>query len=175
MIGVQDRHVSDRDRNVNDRDRNVNGRPLNARPRDALGRPLAHGAEGVDRVPHGLALPPSQALAEAQHLLDDGLPFHAHEIFEGVWKIAPDGERALWQGLAQLAVGLTHLLRGNPPGATAVLRRSQTMISPYAADPPHAVDVPGLLEWIQQALAAATKTPAASDTAHSLAPPRLQH
>jgi hypothetical protein len=156
------------------RDRDVSGRPRNARPRDALGRPLAHGSAGVDRVPDGLVLPPGRALTEAQQLLDDGLPFHAHEVFEGVWKSAPDGERALWQGLAQLAVGLTHLLRGNPPGAAAVLRRGQTMISPYAAHPPHAIDVPGLLEWTQQTLEAATKTPTPGDAAHALTPPQLR-
>jgi hypothetical protein len=88
-------------------------------------------------VPDDVVLPPRQALVEAQRLLDEGLPFHAHEILEGVWKNAPDGERDLWQGMAQLAVGLTHLLRGNPAGAAAVLRRGQARIAPYEAHPPH--------------------------------------
>ncbi len=125
------------------RERDPSGRPRNARPRDGLGPALPRGSAGVNRVPDGLVLPPSQALAEAQRLLDEGLPFHAHEILEGVWKAAPDSERNLWQGLAQLAVGLTHLLRGNPTGAAAVLRRGQAKIAPYASHPPHAIDVPG--------------------------------
>jgi hypothetical protein len=37
----------------------------------------------VDRVPDDVVLPPRQALVEAQRLLDEGLPFHAHEILEG--------------------------------------------------------------------------------------------
>ena len=93
------------------------GRARNARPRDGLGRPLPRDAAGVERVPDDLVLPPAESLAEAQRLLDAGRPFHAHEVLEGTWKAAPQAERDLWQGLAQLAVGLTHLARGNPTGA----------------------------------------------------------
>ena len=70
----------------------------------------------VERVPDDLVLPPLESLAEAQRLLDAGRPFHAHEVLEGTWKAAPEHERELWQGLAQLAVGLTHRARGNPVG-----------------------------------------------------------
>jgi hypothetical protein len=129
------------------RERDASGRPLNARPRDGLGRPLPRGSSGVARVPDGLVLPPARSLAEAQRLLDDGLPFHAHEVLEGTWKAAPEDERDLWQGLAQLAVGLTHLLRGNDAGASALFRRARNRIAGYAADPPHGIDVPGLLAW----------------------------
>ena len=57
-----------------------------------------------------------------------GLPFHAHEVLEASWKAAPEAERELWQGLAQLAVGLTHVLRGNPTGATTLLQRARRRI-----------------------------------------------
>jgi hypothetical protein len=156
------------------RERDDSDRPRNARPRDGLGRPLPRGSTGVDRIPDGLVLPPGQALAEAQRLLDEGLPFHAHEILEGVWKAAPDDERDLWQGLAQLAVGLTHLLRGNPTGAAAVLRRGQARIGAYVVHPPYAIDVPGLLEWSRHALAVAARTPAPGSQAGAVPPPRLQ-
>ena len=53
-----------------DRDRDAQGRARNARPRDGLGRPLPHGAGGVDRVPDDLVLPPAESLREAQRLLD---------------------------------------------------------------------------------------------------------
>jgi hypothetical protein len=86
-----------------ERERDSRGRPLNARPRDGLGRPLPRGAAGVARVPEDVALPPDAALTEAQRLLDDGLPFHAHEVLEASWKAAAPAERELWQGLAQLA------------------------------------------------------------------------
>jgi uncharacterized protein len=130
-----------------DRERDEVGRPHNARPRDALGRPLPRGDVGVAGVPEGLVLSPEGSLAEAQRLLDEGLPFHAHEVLEGAWKAAPDEERALWQGLAQLAVGLTHALRGNTAGAASVLRRGADHISGYADEPPHNIDVTGLLAW----------------------------
>lgn len=126
------------------RDRDDEGRARNARPRDASGRPLAKGAAGVDRVPEGLALPPADALAEAQRLLDTDLPFQAHEVLEGTWKATTGAERALWQGLAQLAVGLTHVQRGNATGAAALLDRGAERIAPFAADPPHDIDVAGL-------------------------------
>lgn len=105
------------------RDRDDRGRARNARPRDAAGRPLPHGAPGVERVPEDLVLSPADAVTEAQRLLDSGLPFNAHEILEGVWKDAGDDTRDLWRALAQLAVGLTHAQRGNARGAVALLRR----------------------------------------------------
>ena len=130
-----------------DRDRDPQGRARNARPRDELGRPLPHGAAGVERAPEGVVREPGLALAEAQALLDAGRPFHAHEVLEDAWKSAPDHERRLWRGLAQLAVGQTHLLRGNARGAATLLERGAGNVEPYATDPPHGVDVPGLVAW----------------------------
>jgi hypothetical protein len=155
---------------VTDRERDARGRPLNARPRDGLGRPLPRSAPGVARVPDGLALPPEAALAEAQRLLDAGLPFHAHEVLEGSWKAAPEPERELWQGLAQLAVGLTHALRGNRRGAAALLRRGRDRIADYSTAAPHDIDVPGLVSWAD-ALIAQSGAPA---TAQAPAPPCLR-
>jgi uncharacterized protein len=134
------------------RERDARGRPLNARPRDGLGRPLPRDRTGVARVPEALALPPLESLAEAQRLLDAGMPFHAHEVLEGTWKAAPLDERDLWQGLAQLAVGLTHALRGNASGAAALLRRGSERIAPYRDHPPYGVDVAGLLAWADQTI-----------------------
>jgi len=79
--------------------------------------------------------------------MDEGHPFHAHEVLEATWKSAPEAERDLWQGLAQLAVGLTHALRGNNVGAASVLRRGADRISGYADGRPHGIDVAGLLDW----------------------------
>lgn len=124
-----------------ERDRDPSGRPRNARPRDAAGRPLPRGAAGVPQVPEDRALAPTEALAEAERLLAIGAPFSAHEVLEAVWKSAPAAERALWQGLAQLAVGLTHAQRGNAAGAVHLLDRGRTLIEPYAADPPYGIAV----------------------------------
>jgi hypothetical protein len=154
------------------RDRDARGRALNARPRDGLGRPLARGSEGVERVPEDLALPPLESLAQAQRLLDEGQPFHAHEVLEGTWKAAPAAERDLWQGLAQLAVGLTHLARGNPTGAATLLRRAAAHLSPYGGQLPYDVDVPGLVSFAERTVDALESRDGTLTTVGQ--PPRLQ-
>ena len=128
------------------RDRDEAGRARNARPRDSAGRPLPKGARGVERIPDDLALEPEAALREAQRLLDAGLPFQAHEILEGAWKATEGPERALWQGLAQLAVGYTHAQRGNATGALALLTRGAERIAPFSKQRPYGIDVAGLVE-----------------------------
>ena len=149
-----------------ERDRNEEGRAKNARPRDRLGRPLPHGSpDGVPTMPDDLELPPLESLAEAQRLLDDEMPFHAHEVLEGTWKAAPEHERDLWQGLAQLCVGLTHVLRGNPRGARTLLARGSRRIGHYADASPYEVDVAGLQRWADDLVASLdTPTPAAPTT-----------
>ena len=134
------------------RDRDARGRAENARPRDGLGRPLPHGTTGVERVEPGERTPDA-ALSQAQDYLDREMPFHAHELLEEQWKSAPPAERELWQGLAQLAVGLTHQRRGNLPGATSVTTRGADAVARYSAEPPHGIDVDGLTAWAR-ALAA---------------------
>ncbi len=128
------------------RDRNPEGRAENARPRDGLGRPLPHGTEGVERV-EARDRTPEEALEEAQAYLDREMPFHAHEVLEEQWKSAAPRERPLWQGLAQLAVGLTHQRRGNARGARTVTERGGAAIAPFAEVPPHGIDVAGLVTW----------------------------
>ena len=130
------------------RDRDQTGRARNARPRDAYGRPLPHGAIGEPTTPDGYAAPPSRALADAQALLDADRPFHAHEVLEAVWKGAPEPERELWRGLAQVAVGLTHVRRGNAKGAQALLRRAADRIAPFAPGP-YEIDVPGIVRDVR--------------------------
>ena len=130
-----------------DRDRDAAGRARNARPRDALGRPLPYGVRGEERAPEGGVRTPAASLAEAQALLDAGRPFHAHEVLEDAWKSAPEPERQLWRGLAQIAVGLTHAARGNATGAATLIGRGAANLEPYAAGPPHGVAVDALLRW----------------------------
>jgi hypothetical protein len=132
---------------MSERDRDEHGRPRNARARDAAGRPLPPGFDGVARIPEDLVLDPGATLDEAQLLLDADRPFHAHEVLEAAWKAATGDERALWQGLAQLAVGLTHAQRGNAAGAVSLLARGAERIGPFASDPPHGIDVAGLVRF----------------------------
>lgn len=107
---------------------------------------------------------PQETLAEAQDLLDAGRPFHAHEVFEDAWKSTDGPDRELWRGLAQLAVGMTHALRGNSTGASALLERGAENVEPYRESPPHGIDVAGLQTWAR-ALAAEVKHRARAEPA----------
>lgn len=127
------------------RDRDETGHARNARPRDAYGRPLPYGAAGVERVPDDLTVTPGQALEQAQRFLDTGRPFNGHEVLEAAWKSTTGPERDLWQGLAQIAVGLTHAQRGNATGAQALLDRGADRVARFADDPPHGIDAAGVI------------------------------
>lgn len=147
-----------------ERDRDATGRAANARPRDRYGRPLPPGSIGVPRIPDDLDLPPEQTLSYAQRLLDEGLAFNAHEVLESAWKKGPAAERMLWQGLAQYAVGLTHIQRNNPKGARTLLTRAIDRLAAFdpaaAGHPPSAlpyrIDGPGLIAHAEKLLSALT-------------------
>jgi hypothetical protein len=126
------------------RDRDERGRPRNSRPRDGLGRPLPRWIEGVNRVPDELDLSIDEAVEVAQEFLAAARPFHAHEVFEWIWKTGPAGEREFWQGLAQLCVGLTHGLRGNAAGSVTLLRRGTTSLADYRGDT-HGIALPTVI------------------------------
>ncbi len=136
------------------RDRDPAGKPRNARPRDALGRPLdrSESETGQARIPDDLTISGPDAARLADQLLREGRPFHAHEVLEAAWKSAPPRERDLWQGLAQIAVGLTHASRGNARGAVALLRRGAQRVRAQQDQPepptgpgrehPYGTDIP---------------------------------
>ncbi|MFI7292739.1 DUF309 domain-containing protein [Streptomyces sp. NPDC050121] len=154
-------------RSVGARDRDGEGRARNARPRDGLGRPLPYGTAGVERQPEGVVRTPQESVAEAQALLDAGKPFHAHEVFEDAWKSGPESERALWRGLAQLAVGLTHAARGNRTGGARLLRRGAGAVEEWAAGAgqarPHGMDLAGLAGWARALADTVERTDTAVD------------
>ncbi|MGW6390964.1 DUF309 domain-containing protein [Streptomyces sp. NPDC055103] len=159
------------------RDRDEEGRARSARPRDGLGRPLPYGAEGVPRQPEGVVRTPDETLREAQRLLDAGMPFHAHEVFEDAWKSGPEAERDLWQGLAQLAVGLTHTARGNRQGGARLLRRGADRLAAYGSpspresarggpdESPYGIGVGGLVAWARELAERAEESGAQVDAA----------
>jgi hypothetical protein len=153
---------------MRERDRDAAGRARSARPRDRLGRPLPPGSVGITRVSDDLNLSAQQTLIFAQQLLDDGLAFNAHEVLEAAWKNGPFAERMLWQALAQFAVGLTHIQRGNPKGARTLLGRSVIRLSAYQPEDdrvPYGIDRAGLIAHAELLLAAldAGAEPAADD------------
>ena len=127
------------------RDRDASGRARNARERDELGRVLPKGADGVPRISEDAVFAPREALVLAQDLLDRGRAFHAHEVFEAMWKQADQHDRALWRGLAQLAVAITHVQRGNRKGALALLQRATDALDRFGT--PYDVDTAGLVGY----------------------------
>ena len=128
------------------RDRNEQGRAEQARPRDALGRPLPYGSPGVPPIDETPRLP-EDTLAYARDLLAEGRPFSAHEALEVRWKSCPQDERELWQGLAQLCVGLTHAERGNAVGAARLVDRAAGHLAAYAlaGGPTYGLDLSALV------------------------------
>ena len=95
------------------------------RPRDALGRPLDPGdPRSFPTVPERTFIEGSIAWSEGLRYLADGLPFHAHEVFEQRWKCAPMDERDCWQALAQWGAALTQQARGNDIGRHRIAQRA---------------------------------------------------
>ncbi|AXT85034.1 DUF309 domain-containing protein [Aeromicrobium sp. A1-2] len=137
------------------RDRDQAGRPRQARPRDALGRPLPYGAAGVEPVPEE-ALPAVETVAFAQELVQEGRPFAAHEVLEARWKAGPVEERGLWQGLAQVCVGLTHAARGNRTGAARLLERGAARVEEYESGhgPAYGLDLAAVVACAREHAAA---------------------
>jgi uncharacterized protein len=129
----------------------------------------ADAGAGADRIPDDLVITGRDAAVLASQLLRDGRPFHAHEVLEAAWKTGPPDDRDLWQGLAQIAVGLTHARRGNARGAVTLIRRGIQRIRARPApdspvpdgpitdgpitdgpitdgrDQPYGMDIPGVL------------------------------
>jgi len=181
-----------RRRTVVRRDRDPAGRARNSRPRDELGRPLPYGSPDVPRAPEGVLRTADETITQAQQLLDAGLPFHAHEVFEDAWKtagtepVAADGaeppsaspgaavERVLWKGMAQIAVGLTHLSRGNNDrGAQTLLRRGAAAINAYRLEPPYRLNIGGIVSWANE-LADGIGSPDMPTEGSRWTPPRLR-
>jgi len=97
------------------------------RPRDRLGRPLRQGAApdpDVPPVPDVQGLSDDEVLTLALRFVEDGLPFHAHEVCEQRWRAAPPPDREHWRALAQWGAAETHAARGNTVGATRLATRA---------------------------------------------------
>lgn len=107
---------------------------------------MAYDATGVEPISEE-PLSPEETVAYARGLLDEGRPFAAHEALEVRWKSCPEEERELWQGLAQLCVGLTHQARGNAVGASRLVDRAAGRLEAYelAVSPTYGLDLAAIV------------------------------
>lgn len=56
-------------------------------------------------------------------LFNRGDYFEAHEVWEDLWRATAGPDRAFYQGLIQVAVGLCHYYNGNSMGACRLYHR----------------------------------------------------
>lgn len=111
-----------------------------SRPRDRLGRPLPADAPDADRAPE---VPSIDGLTDAQiwelawDCLEQGLPFHAHEVCEERWRTCPPEDRQSWRALAQWGAAEVHAARGNEEGARRLAQRAlETMAGEHSTGVP---------------------------------------
>jgi predicted metal-dependent hydrolase len=64
-------------------------------------------------------------------LFNTGEYFDAHEVWEDVWRAAPQEQKKFLQGLIQIAVALHHHSRGNTVGAGSLLARALRNLAKY--------------------------------------------
>lgn len=123
------------------------------RPRDRLGRPLDEGdPRAFPTVPERSEISGHQAWSEGIEFLTQGLPFHAHEVFEQRWKCCPDGERDCWQALAQWGAAITQRDRGNDIGKQRLAERARERLlrAQRASAIPDYMDVQRVLDELAQ-------------------------
>jgi hypothetical protein len=102
------------------------------RPRDALGRPLAWGAEPELELDDYDARSMEENDRLGREAVAAGRWFPAHEAWETAWKQAKGtGDEELFKGLSQMGAGYVHLLRGNAHGAVTLLRRAARRVGGY--------------------------------------------
>ncbi|HKV69649.1 MAG TPA: DUF309 domain-containing protein, partial [Gemmatimonadales bacterium] len=96
----------------------------------------------------------------AAALFNAGLFFECHEYLEGVWRTAPDAERAFYHGLVQAAAGCYHMEKGNVHGTRTLLQKAIAKLEPYS--PVHReVDVASLLAGLRGVVTRLDRPPAA--------------
>lgn len=118
---------------VAERQRREDGAPEQQRPRDRTGRPLAFDTTVTLLAETHEPGDVEQALALGRTLWNETRFFEAHECLEAVWHAAPRNDRALWQGVIQVAVAEVHRQRGNPQGAVTLYQRALTQLEGYPA------------------------------------------
>ncbi|MDX2256399.1 MAG: DUF309 domain-containing protein [Pseudanabaenaceae cyanobacterium bins.39] len=76
---------------------------------------------------------------------NSGEYYTCHDTLEEIWHNAWQGDRAFYQGILQIAVGLYHLQNHNYNGAMILLGEGTSRLPPYTPDY-LSIDVQRLLE-----------------------------
>ena len=135
------------------RDRRVDLSATSERPRDRLGRPLDPGdSRAYPTVPERQFINDAEAWTEGIAFIRDGLPFHAHEVFEQRWKCCPPEHREAWRALAQWGAALTQQARGNHIGRVRLAERARDrlLLAVHEGSVPGVVDVRFVLQSLAQ-------------------------
>ncbi|MFN7355285.1 MAG: DUF309 domain-containing protein [Pseudanabaena sp.] len=83
--------------------------------------------------------------AEAIFQFNNGDYYACHDTLEAIWNDAWQSDRAFYQGILQIAVGLYHLQNRNWYGATILLGEGTSRLPAYLPDY-QSIDVEMLLE-----------------------------
>jgi predicted metal-dependent hydrolase len=70
-------------------------------------------------------------LTRGIHLFNSGEFFECHEVLEEEWTPERGPRRLFLQSLIHVAVGLYHVQRGNPTGASRQLRKALRKLAAY--------------------------------------------
>ena len=87
----------------------------------------------------------NEMFAEAIAQFNNGDYYTCHDTLEAIWNDAWQSDRAFYQGILQIAVGLYHLSNSNWHGATILLGEGTSRLPAYLPDY-QSIDVETLLE-----------------------------
>ena len=82
---------------------------------------------------------------EAIAQFNNGDYYNCHDTLEAIWNDAWESDRAFYQGILQIAVGLYHLKNRNWHGAAILLGEGTSRLPEYLPEY-HSIDVESLLE-----------------------------
>lgn len=95
--------------------------------------------QGVPGPVEPVSITAEVAWREALALIENDLPFHAHEMFEQRWRCCPGNERDAWRLCARWAAALTHAARGNRTGARSIAQQCRETLQ-VMSTVPHPID-----------------------------------
>ena len=88
---------------------------------------------------------PDQMFEEAIAQFNNGDYYACHDTLEAIWNDSWQSDRAFYQGILQIAVGLYHLKNQNWHGASILLGEGTSRLPAYLPDY-QSIDVESLLE-----------------------------